>query len=607
MATDYANGYASIVKYDKNDDGTLMVYGNATDDTLDLDSQICDPTWLDAAMPAWFKSGGNVREMHGPSAAGVAKEYEVKAGQHWIGVHVVDPIAVKKVENRVYQGFSIGIKSPRVVRDAKAANGRIIDGQIIEVSLVDRPANPSAKLILAKAVDGEPTLIQVEEAHEYNAPLPSEIFKHGDHDQSDHNPHGGGGSSSSGGSDKPSSDEAGRAPAISAEDVADYASSANAMGGDMQDLLAEMENSEFDEDQIQAGENAMNAIGNAQESFQAANNTDDEDERYDHLTDAYDSLNDAIGELSDIEHGDAENIADGLSELMSDLDEALGAMNPDHEVYGRSATTKTQKGSRMKKIERIARLAKSLTPDAAKFDQALFDNARKALAELIALEAAEMGEGHDERGSLGALVGAVHALMAWYEGEEAEGEVPMEHEASETIELAAAGDAEREEATGEKMCDKCNKAVEDCTCEDKEADADEADAEKTTEADAPAEEKVSEEVTSDDESIEALVEKAVKSAMEMVKAEIDTLRAEKESAVEKSVKLETELTTALSKTVAGGPKRTAIEQGAVSNEYLAKGLAYKAKADATTDPVLMKGYREIANELLAKANPKVSN
>jgi hypothetical protein len=101
MATDYANGYASIVKYDKNDDGTLMVYGNATDDTLDLDSQICDPTWLDAAMPAWFKSGGNVREMHGPSAAGVAKEYEVKAGQHWIGVHVVDPIAVKKVENRV--------------------------------------------------------------------------------------------------------------------------------------------------------------------------------------------------------------------------------------------------------------------------------------------------------------------------------------------------------------------------------------------------------------------------------------------------------------------------------------------------------------------------
>jgi hypothetical protein len=114
---------------------------------------------------------------------------------------------------------------------------------------------------------------------------------------------------------------------------------------------------------------------------------------------------------------------------------------------------------------------------------------------------------------------------------------------------------------------------------------------------------ISEDATSDDESVEALVEKAVKSAMEMVKGEIDTLRAEKKSAVEKSVKLETELTTALSKTVAGGPKRTAIRQGAESNEYLAKGLTYKAKADATTDPVLAKGYREIANELLAKANP----
>jgi hypothetical protein len=47
---------------------------------------------------------------------------------------------------------------------AAAANGRIIDGSIIEVSLVDRPANPNAKLILAKSVDGESTLVRVEDA-----------------------------------------------------------------------------------------------------------------------------------------------------------------------------------------------------------------------------------------------------------------------------------------------------------------------------------------------------------------------------------------------------------------------------------------------------------
>jgi hypothetical protein len=55
-----------------------MVYGKATDDSIDMDQQICDPVWLDTAMPHWFKSGGNIREQHSSIAAGVAKEYEKK-------------------------------------------------------------------------------------------------------------------------------------------------------------------------------------------------------------------------------------------------------------------------------------------------------------------------------------------------------------------------------------------------------------------------------------------------------------------------------------------------------------------------------------------------
>ena len=173
----FSNAYAPIVKYDKNGDGTLMVYGKATDDSLDIDQQICDAGWLDRAMPEWFKSGGNIREQHSTIAAGVAKEYESKEDGHYITTLVVDPVSVKKVETGVLKGFSIGIKSPRVVRDTKAVNGRIIDGQIVEVSLVDRPANPNAKLIMAKSVEGESSLIQVEELHEYKAPLPSEVIK----------------------------------------------------------------------------------------------------------------------------------------------------------------------------------------------------------------------------------------------------------------------------------------------------------------------------------------------------------------------------------------------------------------------------------------------
>lgn len=151
--TEYASSYAAITKSEKQEDGTLKVYGKATDDGLDIDSQICDESWLKKAMPDWFTTGGNIREQHSNIAAGVATDYESKADGHYITALVVDPVSVKKVETGVLKGFSIGIRSPRVVRDEKAANGRIIDGQIVEVSLVDRPANPNAKLMLAKAAE----------------------------------------------------------------------------------------------------------------------------------------------------------------------------------------------------------------------------------------------------------------------------------------------------------------------------------------------------------------------------------------------------------------------------------------------------------------------
>jgi len=172
-------GYVPIIKSVKQEDGTLMVYGNATDDSLDLDSQICDSSWLEKAMPDWFMSGGNIREMHDASAVGVAQEYELKDGQHIIGTHIVDPIAVLKVNTGVYKGFSIGIKNPQIIKDTsgKAVNGRIINGSIIEVSLVDRPANPNAKLIVGKSVNGDSTLTKVSEIYEYSAPLPTEVFK----------------------------------------------------------------------------------------------------------------------------------------------------------------------------------------------------------------------------------------------------------------------------------------------------------------------------------------------------------------------------------------------------------------------------------------------
>lgn len=142
--------YAEITKSEKQDDGSLLVHGIATDSTLDIDKQICDPAWLKQAMPRWFK-WGNVREMHSNVAAGVATEYEEKDGQHHITALVVNPGSVLKVEKKVLKGFSIGIRDVELRKDAAAPNGVIAGGEIVEVSLVDRPANPACTLTLAKS------------------------------------------------------------------------------------------------------------------------------------------------------------------------------------------------------------------------------------------------------------------------------------------------------------------------------------------------------------------------------------------------------------------------------------------------------------------------
>ena len=146
--------FARIIKQEKQADGTLLVTGVATDDTLDIDEQICDPAWLERAMPDWFKYG-NIREQHSNIAAGVATKLEQDGNKHVITAHIVDPSSIAKVDARVLKGFSIGIRNPRISTDKDARGGRIVDGQIVEVSLVDRPANPSCVLELAKSVGGE--------------------------------------------------------------------------------------------------------------------------------------------------------------------------------------------------------------------------------------------------------------------------------------------------------------------------------------------------------------------------------------------------------------------------------------------------------------------
>lgn len=147
---DTTSVFAPIVKSYEQDDGSILVYGKATGSDLDLDQQRCSPTWLKKAMPAWFAIG-NIREQHDPRrAVGKAVEHEVKDDGHWIKARIVDPVAVSKTKAGVFSGFSIGIRGPRVEKSAEAPGGLLVDGDITEVSIVDRPAYPSSQLSLCK-------------------------------------------------------------------------------------------------------------------------------------------------------------------------------------------------------------------------------------------------------------------------------------------------------------------------------------------------------------------------------------------------------------------------------------------------------------------------
>jgi hypothetical protein len=149
----------------KADDDQRMVYGIAS--TEDLDGQpgvwegqryhgdIVDAGAVKDAL-ADYMEWANVREMHGSKAVGVVVKAEVISGKLHIAAKIEDDDAWKKIKAGVYKGFSIG------GRALKAALQRLADGRIArrilklllsEISLVDRPANSGARILLFKGAD----------------------------------------------------------------------------------------------------------------------------------------------------------------------------------------------------------------------------------------------------------------------------------------------------------------------------------------------------------------------------------------------------------------------------------------------------------------------
>jgi hypothetical protein len=140
--------FATFSKVDEQEDGTVMVEGIASTETVDAQGEIVKASAMEAALPDYMRHGtGALREMHQPLAAGTAIA-SVADGVTTVKAHVVDPVAVKKVLAKVYKGLSIGGK----VTQRDSVDKTIITGlSLCEISLVDRPANPDAVLTMWKA------------------------------------------------------------------------------------------------------------------------------------------------------------------------------------------------------------------------------------------------------------------------------------------------------------------------------------------------------------------------------------------------------------------------------------------------------------------------
>ena len=143
--------YGEFTKVEEQEDGTLKVSGIASSESVDSDGEIITADAMKAAIPDYMAFGA-LREMHTSWAAGTAIKCEVNdEKQTEFEALVVDAEAIKKVQTGTYKGFSIGGR----VTKRDPLNRNTIQGiKLVEVSLVDRPANPDAVFSLGK-VEGD--------------------------------------------------------------------------------------------------------------------------------------------------------------------------------------------------------------------------------------------------------------------------------------------------------------------------------------------------------------------------------------------------------------------------------------------------------------------
>ena len=166
FSTDGENVRLSM-PFAKVDQERRIVSGFATLDNIDKQMDIVTP---EASMKAFSKFRGNIREMHQPIAIGKMiafkedKYFDPETKSFFKGVYVSAYIskgaqdAWEKVLDGTYSGFSIGGRMNKwddAYDEKMDASIRVIkDYDLLELSLVDTPANQFANILSVEKVDG---------------------------------------------------------------------------------------------------------------------------------------------------------------------------------------------------------------------------------------------------------------------------------------------------------------------------------------------------------------------------------------------------------------------------------------------------------------------
>ena len=153
--------------FSKVDEERRIVSGFATLDNVDKQNDIVTP---EASIKAFEKFRGNIREMHQPKAVGKMvsfkedKYFDPESKKFYAGVYVSTYISKgaqdtwEKVLDGTLSGFSIGGRMNKwddAFDEKMDATIRIIkDYDLIELSLVDTPANQFANVLSVEKVDG---------------------------------------------------------------------------------------------------------------------------------------------------------------------------------------------------------------------------------------------------------------------------------------------------------------------------------------------------------------------------------------------------------------------------------------------------------------------